>query len=161
MVLLVGSKCLAISSPFFLKFAVNALSNVAKIDLNLACLSLAAFGLTKVLSTYIQEKRMNQITVIIQTAAKKVSQKAFIHMHSLDIYFHKISSKNTVFAINKAIHSLESVLRFTLGMFAPVALEFAMLCVTLQLYCGTPYLVNMLITFSAYSYFSKEYSTYR
>lgn len=82
-------------------------------------------------------------------------------MHALDIYFHKISSKNTVFAINKAIRSIESVLRFTLGFFTPVAFEFLLLCGTLQFYCGTPYLANILVTLSLYTIFSKRYSTYR
>jgi ATP-binding cassette, subfamily B, heavy metal transporter len=104
---------------------------------------------------------MNQISEIIQLAVKKISARSFNHMHSLDIYFHKISSKNTVFAINKAIRSIESVLRFTLGFFTPVAFEFILLCATLQLYCGTPYLANMLITLSLYTVFSKQYSTYR
>ena len=62
---------------------------------------------------------------------KKISIKSFNHLHALDIYFHKISSKNTVFAINKAIRSIESVLRFTLGFFTPVAFEFLLLCGTL------------------------------
>jgi ABC-type transport system involved in Fe-S cluster assembly fused permease/ATPase subunit len=82
-------------------------------------------------------------------------------LHALDIYFHKISSKNTVFAINKAIRSIESALRFVLGFFMPVAFEFVLLCATLQLYCGTPYLANMLVTLSVYTIFSKKYSAYR
>ncbi len=49
----------------------------------------------------------------------------------LDIYFHKISSKNTVFAINRAIRSIESALRLTMGFFAPVAFEFILLCATM------------------------------
>jgi ABC-type transport system involved in Fe-S cluster assembly fused permease/ATPase subunit len=82
-------------------------------------------------------------------------------LHALDIYFHKISSKNTVFAINKAIRSIESALRFTLGFFTPVAFEFLLLCGMLQFYCGAPYLANMLVTLSVYTIFSKKYSTYR
>jgi ABC-type transport system involved in Fe-S cluster assembly fused permease/ATPase subunit len=87
--------------------------------------------------------------------------RSFAHLHALDIYFHKISSKNTVFAINKAIRSIESALRFVLGFFMPVAFEFLLLCATLQLYCGTPYLANMLVTLSVYTIFSKKYSAYR
>jgi ABC-type transport system involved in Fe-S cluster assembly fused permease/ATPase subunit len=87
--------------------------------------------------------------------------KCFTHLHALDIYFHKISSKNTVFAINKALRSIESALRFTLGFFTPVAFEFVLLCGMLQFYCGAPYLLNMLVTLSLYTVFSKQYSAYR
>jgi ABC-type transport system involved in Fe-S cluster assembly fused permease/ATPase subunit len=74
---------------------------------------------------------MNQIAEIIQQGIQKISVHSFNHLHALDIYFHKISSKNTVFAINKAIRSIESALRFTLGFFTPVAFEFILLCGTL------------------------------
>ena len=72
--------------------------------------------------------------------------------------YHKTSSKNTVFAINRAIRSIESALRFSLGFFTPVAVEFIMLCLMLQFYCGPKYLCNMLITLGLYTYFSKEFS---
>jgi ABC-type transport system involved in Fe-S cluster assembly fused permease/ATPase subunit len=119
------------------------------------------FGAARVFSSLFQEIRMNQVADIIQLGVKKISIRSFSHLHALDIYFHKISSKNTVFAINKAIRSIESVLRFTLGFFTPVAFEFLLLCGTLQFYCGTPYLLNMLVTLSLYTVFSKRYSLFR
>eukprot|EP00347_Sterkiella_histriomuscorum_P015496 403356809 len=159
--LLALSKILAIGSPFFLKSAVNAISDISKMDINLAMLSIVGFGASRFLSTLLQEIRMNQVTQIIQTALKNLSLHSFNHLHQLDIYFHKVSSKNTVFAIVKAVKSMESALRFSLGFFAPVAFEFVLLCGTMYFYCGTPYLVNMLVTLSAYTAFSKWYSQYR
>lgn len=79
----------------------------------------------------------------------------------MDLNFHKTSSKNTVFAINRAIRSIESALRFGLGFFTPVAVEFVMLCVMLQFYCGPKYLGNMIITLGLYTYFSKTFSAKR
>ena len=38
------------------------------------------------------------------------------------------------------------------------AVEFIMLCVMLQFYCGPKYLGNMLITLGLYTYFSKTFS---
>jgi ATP-binding cassette, subfamily B, heavy metal transporter len=94
-------------------------------------MGILAFGAARFFSAVFQEARMNQVAEIIQLGVKKISIKSFNHLHALDIYFHKISSKNTVFAINKAIRSIESVLRFTLGFFTPVAFEFILLCGTL------------------------------
>lgn len=90
-----------------------------------------------------------------------MSFDAFTHLHSLDLNFHKTSSKNTVFAINRAIRSIESALRFTLGFFTPVAVEFLLLCGMLQFYCGPKYLFNMLVTLGLYTYFSKTFSQTR
>ena len=82
-------------------------------------------------------------------------------MHSLDLNFHKTSSKNTTFAINRALRSIESGMRFALGFFTPVFVEFILLCGMLQFYCGSKYLVNMLITLGLYTYFSKTFSDKR
>ena len=54
--------------------------------------------------------------------------------------------------------SIDSALRFVLGFFTPVAVEFVMLCVMLQFYCGPKYLFNMLLTLGLYTYFSKSFS---
>ena len=65
MILLVISKSLAIANPFFLKIAVNAISEASKMDINLALLSLFGFGFTKFLSTTFHELRLNQIVELI------------------------------------------------------------------------------------------------
>ena len=90
-----------------------------------------------------------------------MSFDSFKHLHSLDINFHRTSSKNTVFAINRALRSIESGLRFSLGFFTPVAVEFLLLCGMLQFYCGPKYLANMLFTLICYTYFSKTFSDMR
>jgi hypothetical protein len=46
--LLVISKLLTLSHPFCLKIAVNALTDPLKMDINLACLGLVAFALTRI-----------------------------------------------------------------------------------------------------------------
>jgi len=62
MLFLVFSKALTIASPFCLKIAVNALAEVSKLDINLAFLSIGAFGLARILSSVFNEIRMNSIT---------------------------------------------------------------------------------------------------
>lgn len=101
---------------------------------------------------------MYMVTDFITRGLRRLSFDAFTHLHALDLNFHKTSSKNTVFAINRAIRSIESALRFSLGFFTPVAVEFILLCVMLQFYCGPKYLFNMLITLGLYTYFSKTFS---
>jgi hypothetical protein len=46
--LLVISKLLTLSHPFCLKITVNALTETSKIDINIACLGLVAFALTRI-----------------------------------------------------------------------------------------------------------------
>jgi len=77
------------------------------VNINMAWLGIGLYGMTRVLSTGFQEWRMWKVSQIIQHAAKRISLNCFSHMQSLDIDFHKTSSKNTVFAINRALRSIE------------------------------------------------------
>ena len=75
----------------------------------------------------------------------------------LDLNFHKISSKNTVFAITRGIRSIESGLKYVIGFFSPIAFEFILLCAMLQFYFSPSYLANMLVTIGIYTSFTKSY----
>ena len=83
---------------------------------------------------------------------------SFTHLLKLDLNFHKISSKNTVFGVSRAIRSIESGMRFAVGFFAPIAFEFLLLCGMLGFYCGPLYLGNMILTFALYAQFSMWFS---
>ena len=72
-----------------------------------------------------------------------------------------MSSKNTVFAVNRGIRSIEPGLRFTIGFFSPIAFEFVLLCGMLGMYCGPYYLLNMFATLGAYTKFSRDLSKAR
>jgi ABC-type transport system involved in Fe-S cluster assembly fused permease/ATPase subunit len=104
---------------------------------------------------------MNYITEMIQVGIKKLSSASFKHLHKLDLNYHKTSSKNTVFGINRALRSIDGGLRFLLGFFAQMAIEFLFLCGTLYFCCGKKYLFNMLVTFVAYTLFTNKYSENR
>ena len=58
MVMLVGSKGLAVASPYILKVVVDAMTLTGTVDFYAAGIGICAFGLTRVLSTAIQEYRM-------------------------------------------------------------------------------------------------------
>lgn len=104
---------------------------------------------------------MIYITKFIQNGLRKLSHTVFEHLHHLDISFHKISSKNIVFGVNRAIRGIEPGLRFTVGFFSPIAFEFVLLCGMLQFYCGPLYLANMLATLGVYTEFSRRSSKAR
>ena len=159
--LILASKGLAIASPWFLKGVVDGMAAGGSVNVMTLWYGIGAFGLTRLLATASQEWRMHMIADFIQRGVRRISYDAFTHLHALDLNFHKTSSKNTVFAVNRAIRSIESALRFVLGFFTPVAVEFVMLCGMLFYMCGPVYLGNMLVTLAAYTYFSKTFSDKR
>lgn len=115
-------------SPYILKKVVDAMSVAGAVDFNAAAMGILLFGGARILSNIFQEWRMIEITKFIQLGSKRLSTKTFEHLHTLDASFHKISSKNIVFGINRAIRSIEPGLRFTIGFFSPIAFEFVLLC---------------------------------
>lgn len=159
--LLCASKGLAVASPYILKKVIDAMTVAGSIDFNTAALGIFTFGAFRMLSTVFQEWRMVMITKFIQEGLRKLSQAVFQHLHTLDISFHKVSSKNIVFGVNRAIRSIEPGLRFTIGFFSPIAFEFILLCGMLQFYCGPLYLANMLATLGLYTEFSRRVSKAR
>jgi ATP-binding cassette subfamily B protein len=161
MAVVVASKGLAIASPWFLKGVVDTMALGVGVNLNIAFLGIGGFAATRLASALLQELRMWDISKIIALASKKISYDAFIHMQKLDIDFHKTSSKNTVFAIARAVRSMESGLRFMLGFATPVIIEFVMLVGMLNFFCGPKYLANMLLTLGLYTYFTKVVASAR
>ena len=161
MALIVLSKGCAIASPFFLKGIVDSMTVASQLSFGTACVGIAAFSGSRFLGELGNNYRMYMVMNMIQNGLKRLSFDSFTHLHSLDLNFHKTSSKNTTFAINRALRSIESGMRFALGFFTPVFVEFILLCGMLQFYCGPQYLANMILTLGLYTYFSKTFSDKR
>ena len=64
----------------------------------------------------------------IQQGVRRVGAASFQHLLLLDLNFHKVSSKNTVFGVSRALRSIDSGMRFVIGFFSPIAFEFLLLC---------------------------------
>ena len=172
-------KALNMTSPFLLKWVVNTLSigmnanyGVGPMALPMmtttgvftvtACISaIGLWGLTKIVSSVLLCWQMDNVTKVIQDTIKRVSTKSFKHLHELDLNYHRQSTKNTVFGINRAIRSIEGGLRFFLGFAAQMASEFLFLTGTIWLSCGPKYMLNMVMTCVVYGVFTNIISKSR
>mmetsp|Transcript_12011 Transcript_12011/g.20277 ORF Transcript_12011/g.20277 Transcript_12011/m.20277 type:complete len:434 (+) Transcript_12011:1505-2806(+) len=115
------------------------------------------FGASKIASTILVQNHVIQMTKLIQEGLERVSQRAFSHLHELDLGFHKqSSSRDSVFAINRALRSLDSGLRFFLCFFSGMIVESAFLATAIGWNCGPIYLLNMVATMGAYIAFSYQ-----
>ena len=66
-----------------------------------------------------------------------------------------------MFAINRALRSIESAQRFVLGFAAPIVFEFVLLSGMVYFYCGPLYYLNIAMTLGLYTYYSKTASMKR
>lgn len=153
------SKGLALGAPYCLKIAVNALTNASAY--NVAFGGVVGFGLCRAFSSIFHEVRMSLIVKIMREAIQRLSLQIFGHLHNLDLTFHKTSTKNTIFAVNKAIQAIDDGMRFIIGFVSPIALEFSLICGMLYFYCGPLYLLNIGVMLGVYTKFTKSYSKIR
>lgn len=169
--LLLGAKVLNMWSPFILKGVIDGLSGVATataatgvagaFTLRKCLTGIGLAGLFKFMHTWMLCKQMDNITYVIQQGIKRLSSASFSHLFDLDVNYHKQNSKSEVFKMNRAIRSVDTGLRFTLGFFAPVVVEFALLIGALWFSCGGKYLANMMVTLAAYVQYTRYLSKKR
>jgi len=155
------SKGLALGAPYCLKIAVNAIVQADQMQLSLAYAGVVGFGLCRAFSSIFHEARMTLVVKIMREALQKLSLEIFSHLHHLDLTFHKNSTKNTIFAVNKALEAIDSGLRFLIGFVTPIALEFTLICGMLYFYCGPLYLLNIGFMLAIYTKFTQSYSKIR
>ena len=158
---MVLSKSLALGAPYCLKVAVNAIANAELFNYQTAMMGVMGFGIWRAFSSIFHEVRMSLIIKIIREAIQKLSLQVFNHLHHLDLTFHKTSTKNTIFAVNKALSAIDDGLRFIVGFVSPIALEFLMIWGMLYFYCGPYYLLNIGAMLAIYTKFTKSYSKIR
>lgn len=170
--MLLSGKLLGLMAPFILRRLVNSMS-VSTVTTSggaaalasgfapgpfvfwKAAAALVAWGAARSLSTVLTQYHMVEVTRLIQGALRRVSNSAFEKLHSLDLKFHKKGSRGSIFAINKALRSMEQGLRFTLGFFSGMVVETVFLGAALGAFCGPVYLGNMAVTLAAYVAFTR------
>lgn len=123
-----------------------------------ASLALLTWGTSRVLSSGLFEYHMMNITAVIQDSLKRISTKSFDHLHKLDLNYHKIRARNSVFTINRALRSIEGALRFFMGRLTGMMVEFAFLAFAMGAFCGPFYMLNMIATFGLYLKYTKDVS---
>ena len=170
---LVLAKGVGILSPFILKRVVNSMTYASggagvattaaatAFSLRRTIIDVGLWGFTRTFASVFLCFQMNACTAGIQAGLKKIAAMSFDHQLDLDLDFHKKGAKNTVFEINRALRSLDQGLRFFLGFFSQMALEFFLLCGVLQWQCGPRYFLNMMMTFVAYAWYTQTFSERR
>ena len=139
-----------------LKIAVNSLPLAGA--LHSACFAIIGYGLCRIASIFLNEMRGNIVMDMNMNMIRSLSNKLFEHIHSLDLTFHRAGTRNTLYAVSRALRNVESGLRFLLSHLTPTIVEFAMLGGMLSVYCGAKYAVDILITVALYSGFTRWYS---
>lgn len=129
--------------------------------MSMAYYGIIGFASCWALSVLLSEGRNNLMAKYLRDGIKRLSEHVFLHVHGLDLLYHKTSTKTTLYAVNKALESIENGIWFISGFVTPLLLEFVLISGMIGGYFGPLYLLNMWGMLGAYTVFTRLYSKKR
>ena len=85
-------------------------------------MAVMGFASFRFFSVLLNEIRQTMLIQGLQRTLTSLSVDVFKHMQKLDLSFHKKSTRDSIFAINKAIAGVDAGYRFVLGFIGPTLL---------------------------------------
>lgn len=165
---LIVSKLILILVPYFFKYATQALSGnfVAPQWIAPALVTplmlVAAYNVARIIQAALNQLRDALFASVGQYAVRKLANQTFIHMHQLSLRFHlERRTGGLSRVIERGTKGIEAIVRFTILNTAPTLLEFALTAFVLWISCGFEYVVIVILTVVAYTWFTIKASDWR
>ncbi|MEM6618534.1 MAG: ABC transporter ATP-binding protein/permease [Pseudomonadota bacterium] len=168
MAALAVARALAVVTPFFFKWAVDALTpGNAPLDAGTTLL-LGAVGLTvaygalRLMSVGFNQIRDAIFAAVAQEALRKIALRTFRHIHALSLRYH-ISRKTGGLSriIERGVKGVDFLLRFLLFSIGPLVLELAMIAGILFFVFDISYLIVVVGTIALYFWFTFKVTEWR
>ncbi|OUM69301.1 hypothetical protein PIROE2DRAFT_38333 [Piromyces sp. E2] len=163
--LLILSKVLNVTVPYFFKYAIDQL-NAKPVPgsklLTYIYASLIGYGVARLGANATQESRNAVFASVAQKAIRKASKSIFFHLHSLDCNFHLTRQTGALTrAIDRGTKGINQVLHALVFHIGPTILEIGMVCCILIKRFGIAYALVALTTIAAYTAFTLTTTTWR
>ncbi len=166
MVLLIVSRLISVSTPFFYKAAVDHLAGVApsrEVMLAFGAVGLTvAYGLARLGSVGLAEIRDLVFVRVGQRALRKLALETFTHIHRLSMRYHitrKTGGLSRV--IERGVKGVDFLLRFLLFSIGPLFLELIMVSVIFATLFGFWYMAVLVLTIALYVAFTFKVTEWR
>ncbi|MEM1352155.1 MAG: ABC transporter ATP-binding protein/permease, partial [Pseudomonadota bacterium] len=156
MVFLILSKVIAVTTPFFYKEAVDALAKEGVPMLALGAIGLTvAYGGARLMTVGFQQLRDAVFARVAQRALRLLALETFNHIHALSMRYH-ITRKTGGLSriIERGVKGVEFLLRYLVFSIGPLILELTMVGLVLAFYFDFYYLLVVVGTIAAYTWFT-------
>ncbi len=166
MLLLLVSKLVAVTTPFFYKAAVDALAGdtpSAAWVMGAGAVGLTvAYGVARLMTVGLQQLRDVVFAKVGQRALRQLALETFQHIHRLSMRYH-ITRKTGGLSriIERGVKGVEFLLRFMLFSMGPLVLELLMISVILYFVFDIWYLAVVVVTIWAYVWFTFKVTEWR
>ncbi len=163
---LVLAKVVSVTTPFFYKWAVDALagddpSGSAMLALGAVSLTVI-YGLARLMNVGFQQLRDAIFASVGQRALRQLALETFTHIHRLSLRYH-ITRKTGGLSriIERGVKGVEFLLRFLLFSVGPLVLELTLIAVILAVVFDIWYLVVVAVTIGLYVWFTFKVTEWR
>ncbi|MGR3717267.1 MAG: ABCB family ABC transporter ATP-binding protein/permease [Thermohalobaculum sp.] len=167
LVLLVLAKFATLVTPFFFRAAVDGLTPgrgpiTVEVALLAPALLVAAYGLTRLMGTVLQQLRDIVFAGVGQHALRQLALRIFNHIHRLSLGYH-LSRRTGALSriIDRGIKAIDFLLRFLVFSIVPLFFELMIVAVIFWVEFGVWYFVVLLITIVAYVAFTFRVTEWR
>ncbi|MGP3696355.1 ABCB family ABC transporter ATP-binding protein/permease [Rhodobacter sp. NSM] len=166
MVMLVLSKVISVSTPFFYKAAVDGLAGEAPspaLMLGLGAVGLTvAYGLARLGSVAFGELRDAIFVRVGQRALRQLALETFTHIHRLSLRYH-ISRKTGGLSriIERGVKGVDFLLRFMLFSIGPLFIELTLVAIIFAVVFGLSYMFVVVATIALYVAFTFKVTEWR
>jgi ATP-binding cassette, subfamily B, heavy metal transporter len=151
LVLLIAGKLVNITSPFFYKYAVDALTVPKPGVIAVPIAMIVAYGAARVMSQGFNELRNAVFAKVGQRAVRQVALSAFRHVHALSLRFHlERRTGGLARAVERGTAGIEFLLSFMLFNVVPTLFEIVLVCAILWRLYNWAFAVITLTTIVTY-----------
>ncbi|MGJ8547203.1 MAG: ABCB family ABC transporter ATP-binding protein/permease [Sulfitobacter sp.] len=163
MIALILSKLIAVVTPFFYKWAVDALSGEGAPVLALGAVGLTvAYGMARLFNVGFQQLRDAIFARVGQRALRMLALETFQHIHRLSLRYH-ITRKTGGLSriIERGVKGVDFLLRFLLFSIGPLILELLLVGIILSIYFDIWYLAIVAASITLYIWFTFAVTEWR
>lgn len=163
MLLLFGSKLVAVFTPLLYKHAVDALGDGGAAPLVLGAVGLTvAYGMARLMANGFQQLRDVVFAAVGQRALRALALETFTHIHELSMRYH-ITRKTGGLSriVERGVKGVEFLLRFLLFSIGPLVLELLLVAGILFFLFDAWYLATIAITIGLYAWFTFTVTEWR
>ncbi|WP_299862849.1 ABC transporter ATP-binding protein/permease [uncultured Roseobacter sp.] len=163
MALLLFSKLISVTTPFFYKGAVDALAEEGVPMLALGAVGLTvAYGMARLMTVGFQQLRDAVFARVGQRALRMLALETFNHIHKLSMRYH-ITRKTGGLSriIERGVKGVDFLLRFLLFSIGPLMLELVLVGIILAVVFDFWYLLVVAGTIALYVWFTFAVTEWR
>lgn len=163
---LVIAKIVTVFSPYFFKWATDALTGEQGGSLPVAIVGpvmlVIAYNVARVLFVGLNQARDALFARVGQHAVRQMALITFRHLHALSLRFH-LSRRTGGLSrvIERGVKGIENIVRFTILNGVPTILEFAIMAGVIWYQFGLKYVAVIAVMIVAYVWFTVQTSNWR